>query len=162
MRFLLVLVFVFVFFLQNAFSQISKNDLKPYVEVGMGPATGISRYVYSKFIDPRIGITYQLYEKLGLNADMGYVYFFRKSNKRGVSFLPLSAGIDYMMVSKFFLGMQIGGAFILDGSGEIYFLAEPGIGWKFNKHHIVRLSYYGFVTNSVAIGGINFAYRYVF
>lgn len=154
--------FACVLLCHSAISQPREHKVKPYVEAGVGISTGISRYVYTKFIDPRIGISYQVSEKIGLNAELAYACFFRKSKKEGISFLPLSAGIEYKMVSDFFLKMQVGGALILDGSGELYFITEPGCGWQFDSHHSVLLSYYGFVANSVAIGGINLGYRFMF
>lgn len=158
----LVLGFACVLLFNAAISQPREHTVRPFVEAGVGITTGISRYVYTKFIDPRFGLNYKLSEKVDLNAALGYAYFFRKSNKEGVSFLPLSAGVDYAMVSRVFLEMQVGGALILDGTGGTYFIAEPGAGWKFNDRHKIRMSYYGFVTNGVAIGGFNFVYRYQF
>lgn len=160
MRYLFV--FVLVLFFHSAISQSAVSKINPFIEAGIGPTTGISRYVYTKFINPRFGLNYRLSEKVDLNTSLGYAYFFRKSKKEGVSFLPFSAGVDYNMVSRIFLEMQVGGALILDGTGGTYFLAEPGAGWKFNDHHKIRMSYYGFITNGVAIGGLNFVYRYLF
>lgn len=160
MRFVLAFSFALVF--SSAISQSTGYRVKPFIEAGVGIATGISRYVYTKFVDPRVGLNYHLSEKIGLSTSLGYVYFFRKSNKEGVAFLPISAALDYDLVSNLFLEMQVGGALILDGTGGTYFLAEPGVGWKFNHHNIIRMSYYGFVTSGLAIGGVNFAYRFQF
>lgn len=144
------------------FSQGRHQHISCFIEGGGGMATGITTNVYNSFIDPRIGISFSLSNKVALNANLGYVYFFRKTKKAGVSFLPLAAGIDYALVSKLFLEMQIGGAMILDGTDELYLLAEPGGGWQFNRQHSVRVSYYGFIAQSVTVGGINLAYRFHF
>lgn len=154
-------LFIFCLFSFVCLSQKKAHLLTPFVELGGGPATGVSQMVYSMFADAGAGVTYRFSDKIDFNGNLRYVCFLRKKNKKGVSFLPLSAGINYKMVSKLFLEMQMGGALLIE-DGSVYFLAEPGIGWKFNNHHSIRTSYLGFVTNGLAIGGIHLTYRYQF
>lgn len=144
-----------------AHSQVLPFRPKPLIEIGGGPATGVSNLVYTGFLNVRGGMDYQISERVNLTGTFGYVHFFRHKNKKGVSFLPLSAGADYFMSSKLFVEMQLGTAMLIEDK-TLYFILEPGAGWRFDKNHNVRVSYYGFVTNGLIIGGVNLGYRFIF
>lgn len=144
-----------------SYAQKDSGRIKPIIEAGIGPATGVSRLVYTKFLNVRGGAVYSASEKVDLLGSLGYVYFFRKKNKTGVSFVPLTAGVDYRMSSKIFIEMQMGGAFLIEDKA-LYFIIEPGGGFHFDNHNTLRISYNGFVTNGLVIGGISFTYRHAF
>lgn len=143
------------------YSQTGKAVFKPFVEAGGGPGTGITHDLYPIFLNFRGGVYYRISEKTDLKGGTGYTQFFRRKNKKGASFLPLAAGVDYRMSSNIFVEMQLGGALLIEDR-ELYLISEPGMGWLFNLHHSLKVSYYGFITNGLVIGGINFSYRYNF
>lgn len=143
------------------YCQTATVKLRPFAEAGGGPGTGITHDLYPLFLNIRGGLHYELSEKTALKAATGDVQFFRKNNKKGASFLPLSAGVDYDMSREIFVEMQLGGALLLKDRA-LYLFTEPGMGWRFSAHHAAKASYFGFVTNGLVIGGINFSYRYQF
>lgn len=158
-HFLFFLMLLCTLFCDAQSAHEKKTNL--FAEAGIGPATGVSRLVYTKFLNVRGGVIYSASEKVDLLGSLGYVYFFRKKNKTGVSFVPLTAGVDYKMSSKVFIEMQMGGAFLTEDK-TLYFLIEPGGGFQFDNHNALRASYDGFVTNGLVIGGISFTYRHTF
>ena len=90
---------------------------------------------------------------------MGYSETFEFKD---VQIIPLAATAKFNLTPKFFLGADLGYAFILNensDTGSFYF--QPKVGLDINQSELY-LAYKGMAKDGTGIGSINLGYAYNF
>lgn len=154
------LILVFVLIVQSGFCQQFEKETSVYIQGGIGLPTGMFSSIYKLTLNGKVGLQYDISPKTNLVAETGYMYFFKKNKPGGISFIPLTGGIEYEAAPDTHASIQIGGALLADRPVQIYFAVQPGVAYNFTEHTSLKLDYTGFVSYGYVVGGLNLSYRY--
>lgn len=156
------LMFLFLFVTIAARAQQQPKSVQYYVQGGIGVPTGLFSSIYKLTVNGKVGLLYPLSDKTKLIAETGYMYFLKKRKSGGISFIPLTGGLQYHIAGRTSLSLMAGGALLLEDPVVVYFAVQPGVGVELSVHHSLRLDYTGFVSYGYVVGGLNLSYRFSF
>ena len=156
------LMFLFLIVTIGATAQQQPNSVQYYVEGGIGVPTGLFSSIYKLTVNGKVGVFFPLSSKTDLIAETGYMYFLKKKKSGGISFIPLTGGLQYHISGRTSLSLMAGGALLLENPVVVYFAVQPGIGYDFTPHHSLHFDYTGFVSYGYVVGGLNLSYRFSF
>lgn len=139
----------------------------------IGAHAGFPTKVDESFlINAGVDVSYvmKVAENFNVGATTGYSHYFVKSSsgcaihQSGFSgIIPIAASFEYLLTPRFYIGGDIGYAFITAkspyGNGNFYY--QPKVGYKFSKNELY-LGYQGISASSGAVSSLNLGYNYTF
>lgn len=157
-------------------SQISKNGIVPdtgkvksKLKFNLGLEEGIPvGYVsrYSSFVTGgSVQGAYTIVRDLDITLNAGYLYFLAKNGEKGLSFVPVMAGLKFSFLPKFYLSGQLGASAYVgnESDKELYLTYAQGIGYKVSKYIDVLAKYEGIntaVERNYSFAGLRIAYTF--
>ena len=154
-----------------------QKKVKKRVTYSIGADIGVpAGYVstYSSLVaGASLQAEYQILKNTDVTANAGYLDFIAKRSGKGVSFIPLLAGLKYHFTPLIYVSGQAGMSFYGGrdhgdgqggGSGEKYFTYVPGIGFRTSKHFDVLFKYetvyIASSTRSYSSAGVRISYNF--
>ncbi|TGN27926.1 hypothetical protein [Empedobacter tilapiae] len=149
-----------------------KGHFKAGTHVGI-PIVNID-FGYSVNLGLDVAYVWRLNKTVELGATTGFSNYFGKEETvsfmgysetfefKDVQIIPLAATAKFNLTSKFFLGADLGYAFILNensDTGAFYFQPKVGLDIKQSE---LYLAYKGMAKDGTGIGSINLGYAYNF
>lgn len=128
---------------------------------------------YSFSVGLDLGYMFKVAPNFELGAVTGYSHLFGKTieatylgvtisgDVKDSGFIPLAASAKFNVVPDFFIGADLGAAFLTEEGAGTAFYYNPKIGYQFSKNELA-LSYQGFSKNSVNLGAVALGYNYNF
>jgi hypothetical protein len=128
------------------------------------PVNYVSKYA-SFITGASVQAEYKVFKELGVTLSAGYLYFLAKDGEKGLSFIPVMAGLKYYFVPKFYLSGQLGASAYSgsDSDKTLYLTYAQGIGYKASKYIDILAKYQGINTQgsrTYSFAGLRIAYTF--
>jgi hypothetical protein len=142
---------------------INKFKFSIGLEEGI-PANRVSRY--AAFVTGgSLQVGYTLVRNLDLTLNAGYIYFLATDGEKGLSFVPVMAGVRYNFLPKFYLSGQLGASAYTgsDSEKDLYLTYAQGIGFKASKQIDILAKFQGInvgPSKNYSFAGLRIAYTF--
>jgi hypothetical protein len=128
------------------------------------PANQVSRY--AAFVTGgSLQVGYTLVRNLDVTLNAGYIYFLATDGEKGLSFVPVMAGLRYSFLPKFYLSGQLGSSVYTgsDSEKDLYLTYAQGIGFKASKQIDILAKFQGVnvgPSKNYSFAGLRIAYTF--